>query len=359
MAYSSLIANTFSVGTSGGGTTPAIDTTGADIIFCGVVYSTGFAPTLTDSKSNSWTPVGSAQESISNGCQLFICQGGTVGAGHTFTVTGTTSFASVFVEAFSGSAASPTDQITGSQGNGFSRDAGSITPSENNEIIIAIFVNFGSDAGQSMDSGMTLTDTQSATVPTWGSSMGYKIQTTATAIDVIGTSDSSNNNAIQVASFKAANTDTNVDLDGVTATGEANSLISNSSPTLAGISAAGAAGTLSLEITSNISLTGVNGTGAVGTLTFGIGTDVPLVSAVATGLASAIASSNATVSLSGVDGHGSAGQIASTNLRLYIFSIGTMRDTLPVDALMSDTEVPSQGAMSNTPVAAIGTLLAA
>src|SRR5690349_3343729 len=115
MTWSSPIVHAVGPGGSGGSTTSAIDTTGADFIVVGVLYSQAHHPTVSDSKSNTWTAVGSAHDSSQEGVQLYFCHNPTVGSGHTFSALASSSFASPFVIAFSGSDASPLDQQTGNQ----------------------------------------------------------------------------------------------------------------------------------------------------------------------------------------------------------------------------------------------------
>ena len=97
----SLISNTSVVGGTGIITTSGIDTTGADFIVLNVVYdSAGAVPTVSDSKSNTWTgltvsPTGSAAR-----LKMFYTTPSSVGASHTFTANG--NFSTMEVASFSG-----------------------------------------------------------------------------------------------------------------------------------------------------------------------------------------------------------------------------------------------------------------
>ena len=74
------------------GTTGAIDTTGATALRVVAITESSTAPTITDSKSNSWTQDGaSTQISSAFGAYVFCFRATTnnVGSGHTFSGTGT------------------------------------------------------------------------------------------------------------------------------------------------------------------------------------------------------------------------------------------------------------------------------
>lgn len=123
---------------SGGGgfTTSAINTTGANFIVVAKVWYNA-EPTLSDSKGNSYT----ASTTRTNGGSLFIrhhyIQAGTVGSGHTFTLTGSGHYGAIAVLAFSNVSASPLDQeATNSDSAWTTLTAGSITPSQANTISI-------------------------------------------------------------------------------------------------------------------------------------------------------------------------------------------------------------------------------
>lgn len=91
-----------SVGTvlgASGGTTSAIDTTGATLLMVGLGWYPGGTPNLTDSKGNTWTRL--IQVGVGGGSVLdtFYVLNPTVGSGHTFSSTSTDS--SIVVAAFS------------------------------------------------------------------------------------------------------------------------------------------------------------------------------------------------------------------------------------------------------------------
>lgn len=208
MAYA-LVANTISTGGADGSTTPAIDTTGATILICVVSnYEVSAAPTLSDSKTNTWNglTVRSNGAVANDEVRIFYATNPTVGTLHTFTVTGTGSYSLVAVAAFSGAATTtPFDVENGAvAGANTSLATGSITPSENDELIIA-GISFENPDTLSIDQAMTITNQ----VPwssgvTFGCALAYKIQTTAAAINATWSWTTSDNIAVAIGSFKAA-----------------------------------------------------------------------------------------------------------------------------------------------------------
>ena len=100
-------------------TTTGIDTTGANLIVVTVsfIYH-GTPPSVSDSYGNSWTlVVESAGGGSLPGDALFYCADPTVGTGHTFACSTVDSgYPLITAQVFSGAAASPYDQQSGSYG---------------------------------------------------------------------------------------------------------------------------------------------------------------------------------------------------------------------------------------------------
>jgi hypothetical protein len=193
-----LISQT-SVGATGTDvTTPAIDTTGADLIV--IVQNTNLGNSSTgmvDSKGNTYVQaIGTGTLSNMN---IWYVHAPTVGAGHTFTGHAASGFFDFTVQAWSGSRASPLDQLN--HGSGTTTAAtGSITPTINNELLIT-GVNTVPGVGgtsNSINGGFTVT----ASGEFWGT-MAYLIQTTATAANPTWT-NSTGGTALETAivSFK-------------------------------------------------------------------------------------------------------------------------------------------------------------
>jgi hypothetical protein len=101
---------------SNGGTTAGVNTTGADLLVAVISYynGAGASPVPTDSNANTWTQIGTTQAGSNTSVKMFYVASPTVGTGHTFSSTssGASSFSSMEIGAWSGSAASPLDQTS-------------------------------------------------------------------------------------------------------------------------------------------------------------------------------------------------------------------------------------------------------
>lgn len=190
-------------------TTASIDTTSADLIVISVAWYPGTTAdvTLSDSKSNTWTAL--TRRTTANTFyreRMYYCRGGTVGTGHTFTVAGTNFYGAMCAMAFSGSAATVTDQETGAETNSASSLAtGSITPSEDNCLIV-VGINTGdTPAAVSIDGGFTIpasTTIDGQANIYQGHSMAYLIQTTAAAANPTWNPTDATAMVTTIASFK-------------------------------------------------------------------------------------------------------------------------------------------------------------
>lgn len=183
-------------------TTAAIDTTGASLLVVCVNDYTVNASTLSDSKGNTWTGL-TAKMSTTAESKLYYCKNPTVGTGHTFTAAGTSIYATINVAAFSGAhLTAPFDQQNGATTAGATSLAtGSITPSENNELIIAGISNVS--AARSIDAGFTIANQVNyAAGFHYGGAIAYLIQTTAGAVNPSWSWTGSGEAAAVIASFK-------------------------------------------------------------------------------------------------------------------------------------------------------------
>jgi hypothetical protein len=133
-------------------------------------------PTVTDSNGNVYVLITSRVASP-QGDYIFYCYAPTVGVGHTVTATsGNGSYPDIQVQAWSGSAPAPLDQFAGNGGNGLTVAAGSVTPTQNNELIVT-GIGVTNANPTSIDSGFTLSDSLSA----------YLVQGTAGTVNPIWT----------------------------------------------------------------------------------------------------------------------------------------------------------------------------
>jgi hypothetical protein len=188
-------------------TTSSVNTTGANLLVVAVTYYGNTTdPVLSDSKGNTWTGLTAREQSgTTMSVRLYYCVPTSVGSGHTFTAgPGGTSYPTISVSAFSGAAASPYDQETGAAtaGSVTSFQPGSITPSENNCVLVTGVSTGGTSHG--VDSSFNATATDNVGAQHLGGGIAYKIQTTAGAENPTWSWATSSSKASAMASFKAA-----------------------------------------------------------------------------------------------------------------------------------------------------------
>lgn len=204
-----LIANVGTAGTVNGVTTSAIDTTGANFIVINVHWYDLITTdgTLTDSKSNTWTPLtkrlGTGQD---NSIQLFYSFNPTVGTNHTFTYNGTATYPSIEVQAWNNLATSPFDvENWGEANNTNVISTGSVTCSQANGLLIAgLGFNDNSSGAVSINSSFTISNSVAYSGGNAvGSSMAYKILTAIGAENPQWNITNNSNQLIaQIACFK-------------------------------------------------------------------------------------------------------------------------------------------------------------
>ena len=181
-----VVANADVAGSSGG-TTAALNTTGAKLIVACVSFNNPGAfsnATVTDNKGNTYVKAGTTpvDASVDNSTALFYKISPTVGTGHTFSISA--QYSSSQVIAFSDSAGTPVyDQLSGDKGTGTTLQAGPITPGANNSLVIQCN---SSQAllGVSIDGGFSIANADSFLGATYYSgAAAYYFQPAATAIN--------------------------------------------------------------------------------------------------------------------------------------------------------------------------------
>lgn len=209
----SLVANTAAQGTNSSATTSGINTTGASLLTAVVISYIGSAePTLSDSKGNTWTPgtVRTGGGANVSRARLWYVSSPTVGSGHTFSASGSTSFPAIAVSAWSGvDTVSPADQENGggASASATSLATGSITPAEDGELILAAwgFDQAGTPSFPSADLSFTVLDSLfNVAGQSFGIVHAYLIQGTAAAINPTLTWGSSSPASALIGSFKSA-----------------------------------------------------------------------------------------------------------------------------------------------------------
>lgn len=203
MAFS-LIAHT--VGAQGGSTTtPAIDTTGANLIVV-TVGCFGASAGISDSKGNTWTAL-TSRGAANFFTRIYYCLNPTVGSGHTFTQG--SGFPTVCVTAWSGAhATSVFDVENGATANPVTSLAtGSVTPANANSLVIAsIGASDSTTAGSlAISGGFTISDKSFGnTGVTESGAQAYLIQTSIAAANPTWSSFSSGDTSAAIAVFIAA-----------------------------------------------------------------------------------------------------------------------------------------------------------
>jgi len=193
-----------------GGTTGSYDTTGANLIIVVVSqYSSGTAATVTDNKTgNTYTETKVASSGGFDQSRIFWCVPAEVGSGHTFTLNGSNTYGVIVVMAFSGASATPDDlDNSGTTGGATTVATGSVSPGEDNELIIAGFSSASAETSISIDNGFTAVGaTDWSSGANQGGAAAYKIQTTAAAVNPAWSWVTSAGASATIATFKAGST---------------------------------------------------------------------------------------------------------------------------------------------------------
>ena len=205
MAYS-LVTNVKTGGVNGG-TSASVDTSGADLIVLWATWydSVTLDVTVSDSKSNTWTALTLREVEFQRG-KVWYAYAPSVGSGHTFTVAGTNTYATLLMSAWSGAAASPFDQQNGTANTNSVLSTGSVTPTEDNELVLA-FVGFDNNSGGavSVNASLSIIQSQAYVAATQdGASDAYIVQTSAGAVNPQWNITTSTKLAVAIATFKAA-----------------------------------------------------------------------------------------------------------------------------------------------------------
>lgn len=186
-------------------TTSSVNTTGANLIVLATAsYAPRAAPTVSDSKSNTWTALSTYTAYLSR-VKLFYCLNPTVGSGHTFTATTSGSAPSICMGSFSGVKTSSAYEAE--NGNnvapGTSLSTGSITPAENGELIMSALAISNSET-PTVNSSLSILDHVAYATNHYGLDLAYLVQNSAAAINPTWSWTNSRYAAAQIACFKAA-----------------------------------------------------------------------------------------------------------------------------------------------------------
>lgn len=196
-----LVAHTGQQGASNSETTGAINTTGASLLVIGISpYQGGSGTTVFDSMSNTWTPLSTYNDGTEI-TQLFYAANPVVGAGHTFSVSGSGIFCPICVAAFAGVALSSPFDVQ--NGNTSGTQTGSVTPTVGGALLIAAVGCTGNPSA--IDSGFTVLDIVNYVGgQSIGLGLAYLIQTGAAAENPTWTVGGFSSASAAIATFKPA-----------------------------------------------------------------------------------------------------------------------------------------------------------
>lgn len=200
------VASTVKGLTQNGGTTDAVNTTGANLLVAvGSWYpASGGAPnlTITDSYGNTWTGL-TARELGNTKVRLWYSAAPIVGSGHTLSTSTGDSYSTLWFGAFSGAAASPFDQESGATtGGATSLAPGSVTPSEAGCLCVTGVTSDGSTL--TVPTGYTGGVANYSVGVHMGGGGAYLIQGAAAATNPAWAAAASAGMAAALATFKAA-----------------------------------------------------------------------------------------------------------------------------------------------------------
>ena len=179
-----LVTNAAIAGGTAGGTSASLNTTGATLLVV-VIAQQGTDVTVSDSKANAWTGLTVRGTSPKN--RIWYAANPTVGPGHTFTISGASTFSAGDVQAFSGVAtSSPFESQNGASATASTIQAGVVTPVSSGSLIVAGIgggAAFGG-AAATIDSGFTKTNGQIYVGSTsYGVAAAYLVQSVAATVN--------------------------------------------------------------------------------------------------------------------------------------------------------------------------------
>ena len=180
MAYAFLTGRGDSGALDGPYSSGAFNSLTATLIVIALSYDAANVPVLSDSQTNSWTPLTVRSNGAGAATRLYYSANPSTSATHTATVSGSGITSGIAIACFSGLPGT-TDQENGASGNANSLATGSVTPTQADELIITSLVKDHNET-PAIGGGFTIAGT-GAYVPgsNFMSSIAYLIQTTAAA----------------------------------------------------------------------------------------------------------------------------------------------------------------------------------
>lgn len=161
-------------------TTGTFNSTLAKLIVLSLSYAPTSTPVVSDLMSNPWTPLPERDLGTGAATRLYYKANPVTSAVHTVTVDGAGITSGIAIACFSGQPGA-TDQATSAIANTTSLATGSVTPTENNELIVTGFVKDHNET-PSINGGFAIAGIGNY-VPgsNYMAALAYLIQTTAAA----------------------------------------------------------------------------------------------------------------------------------------------------------------------------------
>lgn len=194
-----------SVGDHTTATTAAFSTVGASMVYVGISdFQSSAKTTITNNHGDS--VVERTERNTPGGARIRVCYilNPTSDANYTVTATGAGSnYPSLCAESRAGGAAAPFDQENGAQINNTTAQPGSVTPTEDNELLV-VAEGHSTSGTIAVDSGFgSLRQVDFAGGQNFGVAMASLLQTTAGAVNPT-MNGGPTISAIAIATFKAA-----------------------------------------------------------------------------------------------------------------------------------------------------------
>lgn len=190
-------------------TTDAIDTSGANLLVHVVPwYNQAVEPTISDSKSNTWTQLTYAHETTC-AVRIYYCLSPSVGSGHTFSAlhtSGGDEYPDLHVMAFSGVDSYESQDRKDNIGGGAVKCTTGLTPINDGSLLIAgMCVYLSNSSAPTIDSSFTIMNSHVNNGHYFTTGSAYQIQTTATARNPTWTPSAAQTDGCAVmACFKAS-----------------------------------------------------------------------------------------------------------------------------------------------------------
>ncbi len=183
-------------------TTVGVDTSGANLIVVATAYDGTTVRTPTDNKSNTPYTLVINNTSGTPRTYLHFYLNPSVGTGHTFSIAASAQSPAIAMVAFSGVA---TSSALDQSSQAAARQPGSITPSEDNEVVITASAHGSAGNAPTVDTPFSshLTASIVGAGPNYAIGLAYEIQTTATARNPTWSPNTGSNSSV-IASFKIA-----------------------------------------------------------------------------------------------------------------------------------------------------------